>query len=53
MLMPNSDLRILSGPGAAPSAANDLVWKTDAVWPASRARTLVDADGNKVSTLSY
>ena len=54
VLMPNSDLRILSGPGAAPAAANDLVWKTDAVWPAEQgSATLVDADGNKVSTLSY
>ncbi len=54
VLMPNSDLRILSGPGAASSAANDLVWKTDAVWPAEQgSATLVDADGNKVSTLSY
>lgn len=54
VLMPNSDLRILSGPGAVASAANDLVWKTDAVWPPEQgSATLLDADGNKVSTLSY
>lgn len=54
VLMSDSELRVVSGPGAAASAANDLVWKPEAVWPAGQgAATLVDAEGNTVSTLTY
>ncbi len=54
VLMSDSALRVLSGAGAASASPNDLVWTTDAVWPAEHgSATLIDADGNKVSTLSY
>ena len=53
VLMSDSALSVLSGPDAAATTPNDLVWTTKAVWPASGAATLVDAAGNTVATFSY
>jgi NADH-quinone oxidoreductase subunit B len=54
VLMSDSELRVVSGPGAAESAANDLLWQSEAVWPAEQgSAALVDADGSTVSTLTY
>lgn len=54
VLMSDGEVSVLSGPEAAPATPNDLVWTTNAVWPASGgSASLVDADGNTVATFSY
>ena len=54
VLMSDGEVGVLSGPEAAPATPNDLVWTTNAVWPASGgSASLVDAAGNTVATFSY
>ena len=54
VLMPDAEVRVLSGPGAVAASANDLVWTTLHIWRnEGDSATLLDADGNAVSTFSY
>ncbi len=54
VLMPDAELRVHSGPGAAAPAANDQVWTRQPVWHnEGDAATILDADGNVVSSFSY
>lgn len=54
VLMSDSELRVVSGPGAAAATPNDLIWTTDSIWSGQGgAAVLVDADGNTVSSHEY
>lgn len=54
VLMPDAEVRVHSGPGAAAATANDLVWVARHIWrDEGDSATLLDADGNVVSTFNY
>ncbi len=54
VLMPDAELRVHSGPTAATATPSDLVWTTRHVWRnEGDIATMLDADGNVVSTFSY
>lgn len=54
VLMPDSELRIHSGPAAPAASGGDLVWTRQHIWrDEGDTATLLDADGNVVSTFSY
>lgn len=54
VLMPDAELRVHSGPGAAAQAANEQMWTNQHVWrDKGDTATLLDASGNIVATFSY
>lgn len=54
VLMSDSEVRIHSGPAATATTPNDMIWTEAHVWRDESDRaSLLDADGNEVSTYSY
>lgn len=54
VLMPDAELRVHSGPGAAAPTAADQVWTNQPMWRnEGDTATILDSDGNVVSSFSY